>query len=376
MLAVFLGISAVIIFISVFFIHKVVAFFKLELEIKAIFLAALLSFGMCIIIWPLERYFIIPYNVIIAGIVSTGAIIATIYNKKLLLHKMRKHELCKTADNEAATACESLSTEQDNPEKMFIDDVNYKEKREIAVCLPALVSDVSILHECSRSLEERNVKIKNSGDKLEQLRIEKRKADCETIKRLVARKNKEFVPVLPVKPPKRLTESQQKKILSHYNTAAKHKKYNLPVPIRQARVNNSNLKLSHEKKEQLTVFIDKLVSIDDIIGFIYDKNKENDFSGALYSLEKALERYYKSEYAPFICIEMNNIYKKFGAYDEAVNMLKKAYYLPVVKNNVQLQQNFKAQIHYLRRLQCILAEHNMATIPFDNIPESFLQQAQ
>lgn len=117
-------------------------------------------------------------------------------------------------------------------------------------------------------------------------------------------------------------------------------------------------------------------NMDDLLDFAYEQNLAENHDIALYAYKEALERYSEDSYAPFIAIEMINICKSIGAYAEAIDGYKNAMLLPSVKDNPQMQKEFKNGIIYIECIIEILGDKNMPDTPLGNIPPQIMKEIE
>lgn len=117
-------------------------------------------------------------------------------------------------------------------------------------------------------------------------------------------------------------------------------------------------------------------NMDDLLDFAYEQNLAESHDTALYAYKEALERYSEDSYAPFIAIEMINICKSIGAYAEAIDGYKNAMLLPSVKDNPQMQKEFKNGIIYIECIIEILGDKNMPDTPLGNIPPQIMKEIE
>ena len=117
-------------------------------------------------------------------------------------------------------------------------------------------------------------------------------------------------------------------------------------------------------------------NMDDLLDFAYEQNLAENHDTALYAYKEALERYSEDSYAPFIAIEMINICKSIGAYAEAIDGYKNAMLLPSVKDNPQMQKEFKNGIIYIECIIEILGDKNIPDTPLRNIPPQIMKEIE
>ena len=93
-----------------------------------------------------------------------------------------------------------------------------------------------------------------------------------------------------------------------------------------------------------------LNSMDDLLDFAFAQTGAGAYDLALLAYSAALEQYRNDDYAPFIVIDMVNLYKSQGRYQEAIDCVHNAMDIPAIQENPAYQQNFQ---NYLAQLKSI-----------------------
>lgn len=93
-----------------------------------------------------------------------------------------------------------------------------------------------------------------------------------------------------------------------------------------------------------------LDSMDDLLDFAFAQTGAGAYDLALLAYSTALEQYRNDDYAPFIVIDMVNLYKSQGRYQEAIDCVLNAMDIPAIQENPAYQQNFQ---NYLAQLKSI-----------------------
>lgn len=93
-----------------------------------------------------------------------------------------------------------------------------------------------------------------------------------------------------------------------------------------------------------------LDSMDDLLDFAFAQTGAGAYDLALLAYSTALEQYRNDDYAPFIVIDMVNLYKSQGRYQEAIDCVHNAMDIPAIQENPAYQQNFQ---NYLAQLKSI-----------------------
>jgi tetratricopeptide (TPR) repeat protein len=114
--------------------------------------------------------------------------------------------------------------------------------------------------------------------------------------------------------------------------------------------------------------LDEIQALDDLMDYAFVQKEQNNFPQALAAFRKAFDLYADSESAPFIVIEIGNILKNKGAYDEAIQIFSEGRNLPALQYDDMLQQEFVTTIAYLRIVKNILLAQRLGFIPYNEIP--------
>ena len=93
-----------------------------------------------------------------------------------------------------------------------------------------------------------------------------------------------------------------------------------------------------------------LGSMDALLDFAFAQTGAGAYELALLAYSTALEQYRNDDYAPFIIIDMVNLYKSQGRYQEAIDCVHNAMDLPAIQESPAYQQNFQ---NYLAQLKSI-----------------------
>ena len=93
-----------------------------------------------------------------------------------------------------------------------------------------------------------------------------------------------------------------------------------------------------------------LDSMDALLDFAFAQTGAGAYELALLTYSTALEQYRNDDYAPFIIIDMVNLYKSQGRYQEAIDCVHNAMDLPAIQESPAYQQNFQ---NYLAQLKSI-----------------------
>lgn len=93
-----------------------------------------------------------------------------------------------------------------------------------------------------------------------------------------------------------------------------------------------------------------LDSMDALLDFAFAQIGAGAYELALLAYSTALEQYRNDDYAPFIIIDMVNLYKSQGRYQEAIDCVHNAMDIPAIQGSPAYQQKFQ---NYLAQLRSI-----------------------
>lgn len=117
-----------------------------------------------------------------------------------------------------------------------------------------------------------------------------------------------------------------------------------------------------------------LSTLDDFLDYAYSKKNEGSLSAAAAALAAAVEKFGDDSYAPFVVIELANVYKAQGDYQAAVRMYRDACRLPAVAGDEITLAQFKGSEEYLLKLMAVLENHGTPKLSFTEIPEDYFRE--
>ncbi len=109
-------------------------------------------------------------------------------------------------------------------------------------------------------------------------------------------------------------------------------------------------KTQQAEEAPLPTLPEGLDSMDALLDFAFAQTGAGGYELALLAYSTALEQYRNDDYAPFIIIDMVNLYKSQGRYQEAIDCVHNAMDLPAIQESPAYQQNFQ---NYLAQLKSI-----------------------
>ena len=117
-------------------------------------------------------------------------------------------------------------------------------------------------------------------------------------------------------------------------------------------------------------------TLDDILDYAYAEKQQGHIWQATAAYKKALEKYKNDEYAPFVAIDLGNIYKEQAFYTKAIKTYEDALELPAVRRNASTKAEFQKNLIYLRTVQSVLLRHKALSTPFSKISRAYLQEIE
>ena len=112
----------------------------------------------------------------------------------------------------------------------------------------------------------------------------------------------------------------------------------------------STAETQQAKEAPLPALPEGLDSMDALLDFAFAQTGAGAYELALLAYSTALEQYRNDDYAPFIIIDMVNLYKSQGRYQEAIDCVHNAMDIPAIQESPAYQQNFQ---NYLAQLKSI-----------------------
>ena len=115
-------------------------------------------------------------------------------------------------------------------------------------------------------------------------------------------------------------------------------------------------------------------TLDEILDEAYNKRDQGQVWQAIELYKQVLERYQNDDYAPFVAIDLVNIYKEQALYSKAIKTYEEALKLPSVKRNDSIKKEFVSSLAYMRVARDILLKHHELSTPFGNLSKEILQE--
>ena len=134
------------------------------------------------------------------------------------------------------------------------------------------------------------------------------------------------------------------------------------------------VQLMKEEMSQVAVLDLDLQDMDELLDYAFLQKEQHNFQDALLAFRQIVKLYPDSSAAPFAVIEIGNILKMRGAYDDAILAFAEAKTLPALQNNYQFDQEFVSTIAYLRIVKNVLVHRRLGFLPYEKIPADAFQE--
>jgi tetratricopeptide (TPR) repeat protein len=114
--------------------------------------------------------------------------------------------------------------------------------------------------------------------------------------------------------------------------------------------------------------------LDNLLDFAFLNKERHNEEVALLAFKQALALYPNGEAAPFLVVEVGNLLKNKGNYDEAIKVFSDGRSLCQSRADEMMEQEFISTIAYLRIIKNILLQHRLGCIKFLEIPQHILKE--
>ncbi|WP_170233227.1 hypothetical protein [Sporomusa termitida] len=130
----------------------------------------------------------------------------------------------------------------------------------------------------------------------------------------------------------------------------------------------------YNNKEEVEVDEPAAVQLDDLLDYAFLNKEQHNYEAALTAFKQALSLQPASEAAPFLVVEVGNLLKNKGHYDEAIKVFSEGRQLCQTRGDKMLEQEFISTIAYLRIVKNILVQHRLGAIKFLEIPQHIVKE--
>lgn len=355
--------------VGVFLVHGVFNRLGLRMHFGALIICAVLSvaadFGAAMLSTaPDKNYFIH-----LGGLILGAAFIATLINYFLVKKKIAAEKI--DAETRAA----------------YLDDLAERIER---------AEEIKTVEKIPDFVERPKVNLKKKPKPKKILKPVAKAKTAEPVQVETAKKIEPTKQVAPVKKTEPITKVESPKILETTAEGKVVKKFEpekISKPIKESVKVSTQVKPPDPVKKSLTVSTQTKPSepaklsaatkstgtaetLDDLLELAYSEKSQGHTWQAIAAYQKALEKYRNDDYAPFVAIDLGNVYKEQAMYAKAIKTFEEALELPAVKRSAKTTADFKKNIVYLRTVQSVLLRHQALTTPFSRISKVYLREIE
>ena len=371
--------------LSFFIIYKLANFIGLKISIKSLFLCAICSLLINLIL-PLNIKLFNHSNLSIVFIIALlSSYFITYYNEKITSSQIDPDEEAflntevlnellplkfKTLFSTKKLLTETSSNKDNEP--IIIENLSINNNTTIITEEPVIEAEVS-----NEVVEEPIIETEASNEVVEEPVIET-EASNEVVEEPIieAEVSNELVeePVIETEASNELVEEPI------IETEASNEVVEDPIIETEA---------SNELVDEPVIETDDIADINENYVLLSDNDvfttddmdelvdlateyKDSSPDKAFKALQKALFNNQENDYAPFIIIEMTNILKAQGLYAEAIEIYQQALMLNIIKTDSYLLKQFSNTITYLSILKTTLTSYNLPKLPFKEISPEIL----
>ncbi len=340
----FLLITGTIMATSIYLIEKLCHFAGIELKRSSLILCAIMAFVVNALAIALSPFLTHAHYVRLFGLVVLAAGIVTLFNERLLRHDAAKQAQAAAKQPEPAEAplpekekavpAESVPAEKEAAhvpekpvEKAAEKSMGTPSQKPVPEKLPVKSPAPKPAPEKERALPHKPLIVGAKGS--------------------AAETAAQDIQVFP-QPPAAKPQPEEK--------PAPQQPVTIPAPAAAA-----------------AAAISAMDSLDALLDYIL---QSDDVPSKVYAAQLAIDRYEDDSYAPFLMIELANLYKNNAAYESAIAVYEQALKNPIIADNAAMAGKFQETLLYLRTVLSILKRHQATAMKFPDIPDAWMQEIE
>ena len=329
--------------LSFFIIYKLANFIGLKISIKSLFLCAICSLLINLIL-PLNIKLFNHSNLSIVFIIALlSSYFITYYNEKITSSQIDPDEEA-FLNTEVLNELLPLKFKTLFSTKKLLTETSSNKDNE-----PIIIENLSINNNTTLITEEPVIETEASNEVVEEPIIETEASNELVDEPVIETEASNEVVEDPIIETEASNELVDEPVIETYDIADI----------------NENYVLLSDNDVFTTDDMDELVDLA-------TEYKDSSPDKAFKALQKALFNNQENDYAPFIIIEMTNILKAQGLYAEAIEIYQQALMLNIIKTDSYLLKQFSNTITYLSILKTTLTSYNLPKLPFKEISPEIL----
>lgn len=335
--------------------YKGFKFIGMDLRLESLVLCGVLAFLVNFAAISVSEYLTASHFILLGGLIVVSAFVVTFYNRWLL--KKRNPAAIPELEPEPVLAVpEEADAETEEPAEEFM-----AAESSLAPAEPMIAVETA-----SPQLED---PIPEAASLLEPEDTESVEPDIEPIIVEPALAAEGSVSVIPEEIPSEIVEEAATE--SDDSLSITEDEMNeLGV---DPEVSEPAIPSPEERYRRMVEEVDALETMDDILDYAHNQRSNDNCANAIYAYKYALERYWDDSYAPFIVIDLCNIYKGNGFYSGAIEAYTEALDYPALQADPAMQLTFRQSINYLKITEHLLDKAQTPGLPFSKIPDELRQ---
>lgn len=365
----------------IFLLHHFTDYIGLKIKYQSLILCAVISFAVNVIAIFVSDALNLSHYVHLMVLVIIGAIIASFYNNWLLRRDEMENVI--SSVDEAAARREAESEQMIEREKQIlmtrtIKALDLDESHEdIPIEPPKLPSKTEVVMESPRV--EEKIETQENSEPIAEEKIETRSEietpktseKIETVQTSEPIQTSETIVKEKIEVAPEIHRSEDRASIEPVESLEDEKKIERQK-IEPSRPSNSILAYKIDQDEVFS----RLESLDEILDYAAEQRDSGNLQQALFAYQKALDRYKDDDYAPFIAIEIGNIYKEQAQYSKAIRVYEESLALPALKHDLEAYREFSRNLLYLRTVQLVLLRHRVLQTPYSKISKSYMAEIE
>ena len=338
--------------------YKGFKFIGMDLRLESLVLCGVLAFLVNFAAISVSEYLTASHFILLGGLIVVSAFVVTFYNRWLV--KRRNPAAIPELEPEPAPAVpedEDSETEEPAEEFMAAESSLAPAEPMIAVETVSPQSEDPI-QEAAALLEPEDTESVEPG--IEPIIVEPALADESSVS------------VIPEEIPSEIVEEATTESDESDDSLSITEDEMNELGV-DPEVSAPAIPSPEERYRRMVEEVDALETMDDILDYAYKQRSNDNCANAIYAYKYALERYWDDSYAPFVVIDLCNIYKANGFYSGAIEAYTEALDYPALQDDSAMQLAFRQSINYLKITEHLLDKAQTPGLPFSKIPDELRQ---
>jgi tetratricopeptide (TPR) repeat protein len=132
--------------------------------------------------------------------------------------------------------------------------------------------------------------------------------------------------------------------------------------------------MNHQMPISISDSLPDTQDLDALLDYAFSQKEKNNYEQALVAFRHILKLFPEDGTPPFVVIEIGNILKLLGSYDDAIQIFMEGKARAALHEEYQFEQEFISTIAYLRIIKNTLIHRRLGLIPYNKIPEDIFEE--